>query len=401
MNRDLVELLKGAGLEHIMIPRKDFVEEHRHLIRLLNKYDMPELRKEASSQKKELDKMMKGGKWNGNAKAGFIRRLMAENKKKRYEEGEDEPYGRPVWRLSDTNIPDDGITPMKKPMKFKYYMIANREQNGKNLTEYGASPFLIKHFGNVREEDEDDEGEDNAPPPPPADAPKESKAQKEARKKKYPDSKNFPFRDRKKEAPPPAPVPAPSSSSTPMGEVLPDAEEESDKEKAEKEVLENIRKRGFAQPNDFKPLYELDNEWIALQKSQYPNWPKMDKVRQYSPDQFMKNQRLKDKIVYRVMDEFYNTAKGREAKRIIGDEEEEEEEKKVEVPQARKDSPQVALAKKWREKGLKGVGKDDLRGILSNLGGRPDYFEDKKRKFYPKPRVIELIEERIKEILDK
>lgn len=225
MDQSLIDILIGAGLQNIVIPRKDFIKEHRHLIGLLRKSDNPSLRREASSQEKELDKVV-----GGNAKAGFIRRLMAENKKKRTEEGEDYPYGRPVWRLATDST-------MNKPMKFKFSKIANQSQNGTNETQYGASPFIIKHFGNVRAEQEEDEDEDNAPPPPhPSKRPwKETAEQKEARKKKYPDSKNFPFRGRKPSQSQPQPSSS-SSSSTPMGDVLPDQKEEKERPKKKKRV---------------------------------------------------------------------------------------------------------------------------------------------------------------------
>jgi len=41
----------------IIIPQKDFIKEHRHLVTLLNKYDIPALRKEAVDQASELKDM--------------------------------------------------------------------------------------------------------------------------------------------------------------------------------------------------------------------------------------------------------------------------------------------------------------------------------------------------------
>ena len=304
MNRDLLELLQGAGLEHIVLPRKDFIKEHRHLIKLLQKSDDPAFRKEASSQKKELDEMT-----GGNAKAGFIRRMMWENQHKH-----DGEYKRPVYPLADDSK-------MKQPWKFKYYKLANREQNGVNQRNYGASPFITRHFGNVRAEDEDESDDDDTiPPRPPLDDPRnESRRQRKARKLGFQRNEDY-YDDEEGEEEPrsqkkarqEASSSSSSSSSTPSGAVLPE-KKESDKEKAEKEVLENIRKRGISVPSDFKPLYELDKDWIALQKTQYPNWPKLDKVRKYKAEQFTKYNREKDRIVYRIIDEFYETERGIEA----------------------------------------------------------------------------------------
>jgi len=48
-----------SGGNDIVIPKKEFVKEHKHLIGLLNKSDDPELKKEADIQAKELE--LKGG----------------------------------------------------------------------------------------------------------------------------------------------------------------------------------------------------------------------------------------------------------------------------------------------------------------------------------------------------
>ena len=134
-----MELLKGAGLSDIVIPRKDFIKEHQHLIQLLRKSDDSALRKEASSQEKELKKEVKGGK-KMSAQSGFIRRMMAENNIKH--QGQ---YRNPTWRLH----PD---SQMKAPWKFEYQKLANQEQSdrGENEEAYGASPFIQKHFGHAQ-----------------------------------------------------------------------------------------------------------------------------------------------------------------------------------------------------------------------------------------------------------
>ena len=42
----------------IKIPQQDFIKEHTKLIKLLNKYPIPALNKEASEQKDELTKVL-------------------------------------------------------------------------------------------------------------------------------------------------------------------------------------------------------------------------------------------------------------------------------------------------------------------------------------------------------
>lgn len=118
----------------IVIPVKDFVEEHKHLISLLNKYDAPALRKEAADQSKELREMTGG---MGQA-SGFIRRLMAENYLKH--KGQ---YKKPTYPLAKEST-------MNQPAKFDYSRIANTDQNGSNQSNYGASPFIQRHFGHAR-----------------------------------------------------------------------------------------------------------------------------------------------------------------------------------------------------------------------------------------------------------
>lgn len=78
-----------------------------------------------------LEPILSGGR--GQA-SGFIMRMMAENKKKHNGQ-----YRNP----SDNNY---GST-MKQFRPFNYKALANREQNGRNTSDYGASPFIIKHFG--------------------------------------------------------------------------------------------------------------------------------------------------------------------------------------------------------------------------------------------------------------
>jgi hypothetical protein len=198
MNPILAELLHGAGLGDIVMPRKKFIKEHKNLIKLLNSSDDPALRKEAEDQSEEL-KSMTGGFFNLNAfrsmprgtkailssavkpiteglvpalgqvaehiipllgkgtpnkeqhslaggfgkKSGFIRRLMAENALKH--QGQ---YKNPTWELHPRST-------MSQPWEFKYKELANPDQSGTNVNEdgsikYGASPFIQKHFGHAR-----------------------------------------------------------------------------------------------------------------------------------------------------------------------------------------------------------------------------------------------------------
>ena len=66
--------------------------------------------------------------------SGFIMRMMAENKKKH--QGQ--------YRNPSNN--DYGST-MNQFRAFDYKRLANEDQNGNNQSEYGASPFIQKHFG--------------------------------------------------------------------------------------------------------------------------------------------------------------------------------------------------------------------------------------------------------------
>jgi len=131
MEQELIDTLVGAGVANIVMPRKEFMKEHKHLIGLLRKYRQhPELAKEAASQEAEM-KSYTGG---FTKSSGFIRRLMAENTVAH--KGQ---YGNP------TKLPK-GST-MNRPAEFDYKKLANAEQKGTNTSAYGASPFIQKHFG--------------------------------------------------------------------------------------------------------------------------------------------------------------------------------------------------------------------------------------------------------------
>lgn len=237
MNDALVSLLKGAGIGDILIPKKDFIQEHKHIVGLLRKYDIPELKAEANKQAKELkaetgvdltgsgithrmsvlkkyklddkpysitelskiskipesilqevynrgvgahstskksvrlkhsfvknvdapmsaklskeqwgmarvysfldgnpshDEDLRRNKGGFSKQSGFIRRLMAENRVKH--QGQ---YKKPTWPLHKDST-------MNEPAEFDYTRIANEDQRGENPNEYGASPFIQKHFG--------------------------------------------------------------------------------------------------------------------------------------------------------------------------------------------------------------------------------------------------------------
>lgn len=85
---------------------------------------------------------MEGGKLT--RASGFIKRLMAENALKH--QGQ---YKNPTWELHPRST-------MSQPWEFKYKKLANPDQNGENVyedgtpKEYGASPFIQKHFGQAR-----------------------------------------------------------------------------------------------------------------------------------------------------------------------------------------------------------------------------------------------------------
>ena len=117
---DLVEMMGGAGLGHLMIPRETFIREHKNLIGLLNRYPHPDLKKEAASQARELKDMTGGA---GGRATGFVRRMMAENALKH--KGQ---YGNPTDPLHPKTTMDAAIP-------FRYKRLKNK------------SAFIVKHFG--------------------------------------------------------------------------------------------------------------------------------------------------------------------------------------------------------------------------------------------------------------
>lgn len=177
MDDKLAELLHGAGLDDIVIPKKDFIKEHKHLVSLLNRYDVPAFKQEAADQSAELKRMTGGfGK-----SSGFIRRMMAENALKH--KGS---YGNPTSPLHPHST-------MKSAVAFDVKKLANRGQKGTSSSDYGASPFILSHFGLARGVEPYERRYAATPPTEPYNrkdkpkrAPKESEAQREARKEWQP-----------------------------------------------------------------------------------------------------------------------------------------------------------------------------------------------------------------------
>lgn len=91
------------------------------------------------------------GGWKGSQAAGFVRRMMAEVKKKH----KGEPYGDKP-RISSYKKPTRPLAPgstMKKPVPFDYSKLQREEDGGKNDDEaWGPSPFIVERFGSGKEE---------------------------------------------------------------------------------------------------------------------------------------------------------------------------------------------------------------------------------------------------------
>jgi hypothetical protein len=119
------------------MPRASFIKEHKKLLKVLKRGDPKELMKEHAEQKAELEAQLKGGR--GRA-SGFIMRMMAENKLKH--KGQ---YKNPTKPLAPEST-------MNKPVAFDLDRLANESQRpgGTNKKDYGASPFIMKHFGSEK-----------------------------------------------------------------------------------------------------------------------------------------------------------------------------------------------------------------------------------------------------------
>lgn len=95
---------------------------------------------------------LNGGLKGVSKQSGFIQRLMAEVKKKHG----GEPYGDKP-KLSSYKKPTAPLHPgstMKKPATFNFKKLAAARQGGENEDDkYGASPFIVEHFGSGKEDD--------------------------------------------------------------------------------------------------------------------------------------------------------------------------------------------------------------------------------------------------------
>lgn len=128
--------LDGKG-RYIKMPKKNFIKEHKHLIGLLRSSPDKRFQKEANDQAAELKRTV-DGMVGASKMSGFIQRLMWENKHKH--KG---AYKKPTFPLAKDSK-------MNAQAEFKFKMLANEEQDGENEADYGASPFIRRHFGTVK-----------------------------------------------------------------------------------------------------------------------------------------------------------------------------------------------------------------------------------------------------------
>ena len=130
------ECISGAGLEPILDKRYINSKTPFTLAKEYPKDVLLSFQQDPSvppSMKEKLGVAMGLSGGRGQA-SGFIMRMMAENKKKhqgQYRNPSDNDYG----------------STMNKFRAFDYERLANADQNGTNQSDYGASPFIIKHFG--------------------------------------------------------------------------------------------------------------------------------------------------------------------------------------------------------------------------------------------------------------
>jgi hypothetical protein len=152
-----LQLMNGAGLGDVLIPKKEFIKEHERLVALLNQSDIPALRREAKEQKAELKAEL--AKKGGSQKSNFIARMMAEAKyKHRSPEEYNEPYDKETKKpgsyvRGSVMNPAEDETTMNRADEFDYNALATKSQSkkGKNKKNpYGASPFIAYHFGNAQ-----------------------------------------------------------------------------------------------------------------------------------------------------------------------------------------------------------------------------------------------------------
>lgn len=91
-----------------------------------------------------IEKHMEVSGGRGQA-SGFVMRMMAEAKLKH----QGKPYGKNDRLKSYKNptAPLHTTSTMKDPVPFDFKKLASKSQSGTNSSEYGASPFIVRHFG--------------------------------------------------------------------------------------------------------------------------------------------------------------------------------------------------------------------------------------------------------------
>jgi hypothetical protein len=132
------ECIAGAGLEpildkHYINSKTPFTLAKEYPKDVLKSFQADPSVPPSMKEKLGVAMGLSGGR--GQA-SGFIMRMMAENKKKhqgQYRNPSDNDYG----------------SSMKAFRAFDYKKLANKDQSGRNESEYGASPFIQKHFGSV------------------------------------------------------------------------------------------------------------------------------------------------------------------------------------------------------------------------------------------------------------
>ena len=130
------DVVSGAGLEPILDKRyinskTPFTLAKEYPKDVLHAFQQHPSVPPSMKEKLGVAMGLKGGR--GQA-SGFIMRMMAENKKKhqgQYRNPSDNDYG----------------STMKQFREFDYKQLANRDQDGNNESEIGASPFIQRHFG--------------------------------------------------------------------------------------------------------------------------------------------------------------------------------------------------------------------------------------------------------------
>ena len=161
MDAKCFDLISGAGLEHMLIGKG--LAEDKRVINAKTPWSLSKLPSSVlkhfkdepdvpPSMKDKLDAAleMKGGLAGVSKASGFVQRMMAEAKKKHG----GEPYGEEPALQSYRN-PTRPLHPestMKKGVPFDLRKLANADQHGRNASDYGASPFILEHFGHGRME---------------------------------------------------------------------------------------------------------------------------------------------------------------------------------------------------------------------------------------------------------